>query len=103
MRDRRSAPRAPFLCEVECEDTRSGERPPNPRVNDLSTTGAFIDTTVTFPVGAIVNIRFKLPTIQVAVQAEVVNPMPLMGMGLRFRDLTPAQKVAIEEVVRSSQ
>jgi hypothetical protein len=99
MREKRGTPRTGFRCEVECEEVESGARPPNPRVSDISTSGVYIDTTITFPVGSIVNLRFTLPSLQVRVSADVIHSIPAMGMGMRFRDLTPAQKTAIEEIV----
>jgi len=101
MREKRGAPRTAFRCEVECEEVESGARPPNPRVSDISASGVYIDTTITFPVGSIVNLRFTLPSLQMRVSAEVVHSMPAMGMGLRFLDVTPAQRAAIEEIVDS--
>ena len=76
--------------------------PPKARLSDLSQTGAFVDSMVTFELGAVVNLKFTVPSLQVSVVADVVNVMPNMGMGLRFRNLTPAQEVAIQEVIRST-
>ena len=100
--DRRKTPRVPFICEVECAEVQSGTRTSNPRMSDLSTTGAFVDSMATFDLGTDVNLRFTVPSLQVSVVAEVVNVIPNMGMGLVFRDLTPAQEVAIQEVIRST-
>jgi len=98
--DRRETPRVPFICEVECAEVRSGTRMSNPRLSDISTTGAFVESMATFDLGMNVNLKFTVPSLQVSVVAEVVNVIPNMGMGLQFRDLTPAQEVAIQEVVR---
>ena len=76
--------------------------PLDARLTDLSRRGAFVDSIVTFDLGAVVNLKFTVPSLQVSVVAEVVNVRPNEGMGLQFRNLTPAQKVAIGEVVRSS-
>ena len=103
MAEKRGVPRAAFRCEVECEEVESGARPPNARVSDISVTGAFIDATITFPVGSIVNLAFTLPSLQMRVSADVVQTMPDMGMGLRFRDLTPVQKIAIEQIIDMQQ
>ena len=101
MEEKRGATRVAYRCETECEDVESGARPPNPMISDISTTGVFVDTTVVFPQGSIVNLCFTLPSLVLRVQADVVHPMPTMGMGMRFRDLTPAQKAALEEVVEA--
>ena len=101
MIEKRDATRVPYRREVDCEEVETGTRPPNPMIADISTTGVFVDTTVVFPLGAIVNLSFTLPSMVMRVTAEVVHPMPTMGMGLRFRDLTPAQKIALEEIVEA--
>jgi len=69
----------------------------------VRTTGVFLDTTVTFPEGTIVKLCFTLPSMVMRVTVEVAHPMPAMGMGLRFLDLTPAQRAAVEEVVEAGR
>jgi hypothetical protein len=83
---------------VEC--TGAGDNPLNPRISDLSTTGAFVDSMVEVPAGSRMSMKFTLPdgTI-VAVTAEVVYSMPHFGMGVRFLDLIDEQRRAIERVV----
>ena len=100
--DRREAPRVLFICDVEGAEVRSGTRLSNPRLSDISTTGAFVECMAPFGLGMKVNLKFTVPCLQVSVVAEVVNIRPGVGMGLEFRDLTPAQKVAIGEVIRTS-
>ncbi len=103
MIEKRDATRIPYRCEVGCEEVESGARPPNPMIADLSTTGIFVDTTVVFSKGAIVTLNFTLRSLVMCVKAEVAHPMPTMGMGLRFLDLTPAQIAALEGVVESHE
>jgi hypothetical protein len=103
MEDKRGVPRVPFLCEVDCEEVESGARAPNSRVSDISATGLFLDSTVTFPEGSVLILKFTLPSLQMRIQVDVVNSMPAMGMGLRYRDLTPVQKLAIEEIIETGE
>jgi hypothetical protein len=96
--EKRSAKRVPFFCEVEC--TGAGDDPLSPRISDLSTTGAFIDSMVAVPAGSRLTLKFKLSSGQPAVvDAEVVHSMPHFGMGVRFVDLTDEQRKVIERVV----
>ena len=101
MEDKRGASRVQFICDVDCEEVESGARAPNARVSDISTTGLFLDTTVTFPEGSVLSLKFTLPSLQMTVRADVMHAMPAMGMGLRFRELTPMQQVAIEEIIEA--
>jgi hypothetical protein len=96
--EKRGAKRVPFPCEVEC--TGAGENPLNPRISDLSATGAFIDSMVEVPAGSRMRMKFTLPDgTPVAVEAEVVHSMPHFGMGVRFLDLTDEQRGALERFV----
>jgi hypothetical protein len=45
--------------------------------------------------------KFSLPSLVVDCVAQVVHEMPQFGMGVRFVELTPLQRVAIEEVVEA--
>jgi len=101
MEDKRGAPRVPFLCEVDCEEVESGAWAVNARVSDISATGLFLDSTVTFPQGSILSLKFTVPSLQMRIMADVVHSMPAMGMGLRYRDLTPVQKIAIDEIIEA--
>ena len=95
--ENRRATRISYPCEVEC--TGVGQNPLNPRISDLSVTGAFIDSMNAVPVGAKMKLTFTLPTGGISVNAEVVHAMEHFGMGVRFLDISDDQRRAIEEVV----
>jgi len=97
--DKRANKRVSYPCEVECSGVGVGMSPLNPRISDLSITGAFVDSMVTLPAGTKVRMKFSLPSLVVNCLGEVVHDMPQFGMGVRFLDLTPEQRLAIEEVV----
>jgi hypothetical protein len=101
MEEKRKFPRVPYLAEVECYNV-AGASPLNPRISDLSITGAFIDSVMVLPVGTMMSMKFSLPSLLMEVTVEVVQSMPNFGMGVRFVGLTPAQKAALEEVVSAS-
>jgi hypothetical protein len=95
--DKREAKRVPHLCEVECEGSTS--RKLETRINDLSVTGAFVDSIVDFPPGTVVRLRFKISEKPVDVNAEVRYNMPGVGIGVAFLDLTPEEHANIEGLV----
>ncbi len=61
------------------------------QIRNLSESGAFIDSRDPFPEHSIIRIRFTLHTIPFHAEAEVVRSTPHVGMGVRFRNLTPDQ------------
>ena len=99
--DKRTSKRVSYPCEVECYGVGVGMSPLNPRISDLSETGAFVDSMVTLPAGTKLKLKFSLPSLVVACTGEVMHEMPQFGMGVRFLELTPEQQVALREVVES--
>jgi uncharacterized protein (TIGR02266 family) len=97
--EKRHDRRVTYPCEVEC--TGAGTNALNPRISDLSTSGAFIDSMMAAPVGTRFAVKFVLPSGPLQVTAEVVHSMEHFGMGVRFLDLTPEQRTRIEEFVQS--
>ena len=100
--DKRASKRVSYPCEVECSGVGMGMSPLNPRISDLSVTGAFVDSVVTLPVGTKMRLKFSLPSLVVNCLGEVVHDMPQFGMGVRFVDLTPEQQAALAEVVKDA-
>ena|SRR4249920_1926158 len=96
--EKRGAKRISFRSEVEC--TGTGNSPLNPRISDLSATGAFLDSLNEVPAGTRLSLKFPLPTgMVVGVTAEVVHSMPHFGMGVRFLDLGEEERRAIEALI----
>lgn len=96
-KERREAKRISYICEVECD--ASGVSRLATRLNDLSMTGAFIDSMTCFAVGTILNLTFHIKNVRIETTAEVRNSMPQMGMGVRFLDLKPEHVAAIESLI----
>ena len=96
--EKRGAKRISYRSEVVCSTTSN--TPLDPRISDLSTTGAFIDSMGGIPAGSRMFLRFPLPSGDVvSVEAEVVHSMAHFGMGVRFLDLDDAARRAIEALV----
>lgn len=71
-------------------------RPP-----DISTRGMFINTTRTFPEGAVLNVKFRLALSGCAVhsRAEVRYCLPGVGVGVEFIDISEESVQAIEREI----
>jgi len=96
-KERRVAKRISYICEVECD--ASGVSRLATRINDLSMTGAFIDSMTCFATGTILNLRFHIKNIRIETTAEVRYSMPQMGMGVHFLDLKPEHVAALESLI----
>ena len=96
-KERRSARRIPYICEVQCEG--SGLARLSTRINDLSAEGIFIDSMTCYGVGTILKLRFYVRDILIEVSGEVRYGMPQIGMGIHFLDLKPEDRTAIESFV----
>jgi len=95
--DKRAAKRISYLCEVECEG--AGLSRLATRINDLSMTGAFIDSMTCFAPRTTLRLRFHINDVLIETTADVRYTMPKMGMGVQFRDLTADQQAAIESLI----
>ncbi|MFP5262684.1 MAG: DUF4388 domain-containing protein [Blastocatellia bacterium] len=95
-KDRRDAKRVGYLCEVECEG--DGVRLAS-RINDLSVTGAFIDSMTSYAPGTILRLRFRIKNIPIEADCEVRYGMQQMGMGVRFINLKPEYQAVIEHLI----
>jgi PilZ domain len=71
------------------------------RSPDVSTRGMFINTTRSFPEGAILNVRFRLALTDASVHArgEVRYCLPGVGIGLEFVNLEPVTLKLLEKEV----
>jgi uncharacterized protein DUF4388/PilZ domain-containing protein len=96
-KERRVAKRISYICEVECD--ASGISRLATRINDLSLTGAFIDSMTCFAAGTILNLRFHVKNIRIETTAEVRYCMPQIGMGVHFLDLKPEHVAALESLI----
>jgi len=100
----RQAPRITSLRELAVTYEGHSEtvviRPP-----DLSTRGMFINTSQTFPEGAVLNIRFRLgrSDVEISARAEVRYCLPGVGVGVEFVDISPEAVHAIEDEISSNR
>lgn len=95
-KERRDAKRVGYICEVECEG--DGVRLAS-RINDLSTTGAFIDSMTSYAPGTILRLKFRIKDIPIEADCEVRYGMQQMGMGVRFLNLKPEYLAVLEHFI----
>jgi hypothetical protein len=69
------------------------------RINDLSMTGAFINSLTCYPPGTSLRIRFHIKDQLIETTAEVRYSMPQVGMGVQFLALRPDQLAALESLI----
>jgi hypothetical protein len=96
-KDRRASKRISYVCEVECEG--AGLSCLATRINDLSTTGAFIDSLTCYAPGTQLRLRFRIPEALIETAAEVRYTMPEVGMGVRFVGLEPDHLSVLESLI----
>ena len=96
----RLATRFSSLCELSVSYEGHSEdvatRPP-----DISTRGMFINTSRTFPDGAVLNVSFRLALsgVQIRSRCEVRYCLPGVGVGVEFIDISPGDVRAIENEI----
>lgn len=95
--DKRTAKRISYICEVDCEG--AGLNRLSTRINDLSLTGAFIESLTCYAPGTHLRLRFHIQDALIEATAEVRYSMPQMGMGVRFLTLEPDHLAAIESLI----
>ena len=73
------------------------------RLPDISPHGMFVNTSASFPEGAIVNLRFRLSpsSVEVRTRGEVRYCLPGVGIGVEFIGIAPEIVRAIEKELRS--
>ncbi len=95
--DRRTSKRISYVCEVECEG--AGLSCLATRINDLSTTGAFIESLTCYAPGTHLRLRFRINETMIETSADVRFTMPQMGMGVRFLGMEPEHHEVLESLV----
>lgn len=97
----RTAQRVSSLCDLSVsyegysEDIQT--RPP-----DISTRGMFINTSRSFPEGAVLNVQFRLAVTgaEVRTRCEVRYCLPGVGVGVEFVDISREGVEAIEKEIQ---
>lgn len=98
----RAAERVPQFRDLTIQYEGSS-RTISPRTPDISTCGMFINTTESFPEGAVVKISFRLGRTQkrIEVRAEVRYCLHGVGIGVEYLNLSDASREAIAAEIAS--
>lgn len=96
-RESRAARRVTFIGEVECSGEKVGRF--ITRMNDLSATGAFIDSMSGFAAGTRMTLKFRIGETLIEAAGEVRYSLRNAGMGVRFLDLKPQYREVIDCLV----
>ncbi len=96
-KESRTAQRVSFIGEVECSGEEVGCF--TTRMNDLSATGAFIDSMSGFAAGTRMTLRFRIGETMIEAAGEVRYSLRNAGMGVRFLDLRPEYREIIDCLV----
>lgn len=94
--ERRAARRVAFACEALCEGPYPD--PLQPRLRDLSLTGAFLETRTALAVGSRLTLRFPVAGGEALASAEVVRATA-EGVGVRFMEIAPGGEPLIESAI----
>jgi hypothetical protein len=97
----RGVPRVSCLCDLSVSYEGYSEniqtRPP-----DISTRGMFINTSRSFPEGAVLNVQFRLAMTgaELHTRCEVRYCLPGVGVGVEFVEISPEGVQAIEKEIQ---
>jgi len=95
--ERRASKRKNYVCAVEVKPEGGGRF--TARINDVSVSGAFIESVASFSVGTSLHLKFRISNTQIETLGEVRYCMSQVGMGVRFLDLEDEYRAAIENFV----
>lgn len=95
--DRRSSKRKNYICAVEVKPESGGRF--TARINDISTSGVFIESVASFPIGTNLHLKFRIDNAQLETLGEVRYCMSQIGMGVRFVNLRSECRTVIENFV----
>ncbi len=96
--ERRKDRRVSLMHEIECEGDGGIFRK---RVADISFGGMFIDTLTSFPPGAVIKIRFRLPgsDLPTELSAKILYVQEKIGTGVKFLDLRAEDRDKLRELI----
>lgn len=93
--EKRGAPRIPYIAEVVCEGASTRLIA---RTSDVSISGVFIHSKLCCEPGSILKLKFSVTPTEIETIGEVCYSIPQIGMGIRFLDLKPEHRAAIERL-----
>lgn len=96
--ERRATPR--FKCQGSAQvREQNSEVRTWGSITDISLHGCYLEMTATFPVGATVFLKLELAGHTVEARGEVRVTYPFLGMGIKFNEITPQNRLRLGELV----
>ena len=99
MIERRSSRRVAYQAEGHVDGPHTSRTPA--RVAELGADGAYMDSPATLPVGHRAVLSFTLIDRELTAEIEVIYSVPGRGMGVRFINLSPAERSLIKSIVEA--
>ena len=102
MEEKRKYPRTYLQTEIWLGQDGIFTRTPV-MLRDLSEGGAFVETEQRFPIGSILNLRFKLPAAShlISCTVSVRNLRGGAGLGVEFLDISPEDRQQVRFFVEN--
>ena len=100
--DRRTANRHAFSAVAEVMDRQSGARMAV-RIADISPSGCYADALNIFPAGTKVVILIRHADLEFKATATVIYALPSMGMGIRFKEISPDMRLILDKWIAEAQ
>lgn len=97
--DPSSEKRRAVRVEIPLEAVYSNNcRPIRARIQDLSETGLFIDTSHALALGTVIELAFDIPDTEQSIQAtgRVIWSAPMMGSGVQFTEISEDDRVRLK-------
>jgi Tfp pilus assembly protein PilZ len=99
--ERRKDRRVPLLIDLNWEG-KSGKY--EARTSDLSTGGCFVDTIGAASAGDIITFKLQLPNGEwMEIEGEVTFASPRVGFGIRFTNITDANRKRLEWLLKAAE
>ena len=96
--ERRLHPRVPLSLTVVWEGTGGKYEA---RTSDISASGCFVDSIGQVALGELISFKLQMPAGDwLEVQAQVTNPLPPAGFGVRFESLSDHEQKRLEALTR---
>lgn len=95
-RKERSVRRCTLVASAEVTELRSGALLSG-RTSEIGLGGCFVDTLSSFPEGTLVGLRILRDQGVFETKAKVVYSYPTFGMGIAFTEMTPDQRLLLED------
>lgn len=68
-------------------------------MHDISLHGCYVETTSPLPAGTLVDATVLVGDVKIAARAQITEAHPMVGMGVRFNDMTPLNRQRLQALL----